>query len=84
MRFDETMRGFVSGRRPARDHRVGDPYEVATGMGRAAGRKLRADFTVDAESTQGRDAKDNVVADVAGAVLTGEVHLTAADGTETA
>ncbi|MFO7805807.1 MAG: GMC family oxidoreductase N-terminal domain-containing protein [Paracoccaceae bacterium] len=82
-RFDETMHGFVSERRAPQDHPISDPYQIVAGMGRAAGRALRANFRVDANSTMGRDAAGNVVADVAGAALTGEVHLTSSDGIKT-
>jgi choline dehydrogenase-like flavoprotein len=83
LRFDETMHGFVSAGRGPQDHPISDPYRIAAGMGRAAGQALRANFTVDATSTMGRDTAGNIGADVAGAALTGEVHLTGSDGTGT-
>ena len=78
--FDETMRGYISDRRVSQDHDISNPYEVAAGLGHAAKRSLQADFTVDAPSTLGRDAKGNVIASVTDAKLDGTVDLVAGEG----
>ena len=81
--FDETMVGHLSDARASDAVGISDPYEIAEALGRTRGVKMQAAFSILAQQTAGRDATGQVIANVAGAGLGGQVTLTARDGTAT-
>ena len=82
--FSESMRGAVSPRRASQDHAISNPYEIAEGIGKAAGQTFGADFTIRSQGKVVRDSKTgDIIPNVLGADLGGTVTLTEPDGTVT-